>query len=216
MTHEQMTVHKALAELKTLSKRIEKEVDNSFVVAKKASDKKIDGILVSAFEELIKSTYQRATALIERRDAIKRAVVLSNAKTEVLIGKNTYTVAEAIEMKNHGIPYRKFLLHKMSTQYEQAKHKCAQNEGDALEQRAEDYVLNIISAQPKESKMTKDSEAMKKIREEFIQNNTYVLVDPLNIADKIKKLDEEIDTFMTEVDSALSVSNALTVIEIDY
>ena len=64
--------------------------------------------------------------------------------------------------------------------------------------------------------MSVDSEAMKALRKTYIENNTYDLVDPMDIAKIIEALDAEINEFNAEVDAALSVSNALTVIEFTY
>lgn len=114
MTNETMTVHKALCELKTLDARIKKAVESSvYVFANKHSNAKVSGLSVSDYCAEIKSAYQSATDLIARRDAIKRAVVLSNATTKVTVGGKEYTIAEAIEMKNHGIPTQQTLLNKL-------------------------------------------------------------------------------------------------------
>jgi hypothetical protein len=85
-----------------------------------------------------------------------------------------------------------------------------------LEKKAEKYVLDVINAQPKDSKMSVDSEAMKALRKTYIENNTYDLVDPMDVAKIMEALDAEINEFNAEVDAALSVSNALTVIEFEY
>lgn len=100
MTTEKMTIHKALCELKTLDARITKCIgETEYVFANKHSNDKVNGMTVAAYCDEIKSGYQRVTDLIKRRDAIKRAVVLSNAVTKVTVGGKEYTVAEAIEMK---------------------------------------------------------------------------------------------------------------------
>lgn len=147
---------------------------------------------------------------------MKRAVVLSNAATKVKIGDNEYTVAEAIEMKNHGMEFKSDLLRQMNSAYTAAQNELVRNGGEALEKKAEQYVLAVIAAQPKDSKMSVDSEAMKTLRQTYIDNNTYDLVDPMNIAKVMEKLDAEINEFNAEVDAALSCSNALTVIEFEY
>ena len=64
--------------------------------------------------------------------------------------------------------------------------------------------------------MSVDSDAMKALRQTYIENNTYDLIDPLDIAKVMEALDAEINEFNAEVDAALSVSNALTVIEFEY
>lgn len=217
MTTEKMTIHKALAELKTMDDRIAKAIrDTSYVLAVKHSAEKINGKTVASFKEDMRSGYQKVTDLIARRDAMKRAVVLSNATTKVKVGENEYTVAEAIEMKNHGMEFRSALLRQMNSAYVTAQNELNRNGGEALEKKAEQYVLAVIAAQPKDSKMSVDSEAMKALRKTYIENNTYDLLDPMDIAKVIDALDTEINEFNAEVDAALSVSNALTVIEFEY
>ena len=217
MTTEKMTVHKALAELKTMDDRIAKAIrDTTYVLAVKHSAEKINGMTVQNFKEKMRSGYQKATDLIARRDAMKRAVVLSNATTKVKVGENEYTVAEAIEMKNHGMEFRNMLLRQMNSAYVTAQNELNRNSGEILEKKAEKYVLDVIAAQPKDSKMTVDSEAMKTLRKTYIENNTYDLVDPLDVTQIMETLDAEINEFNAEVDAALSVSNALTVIEFEY
>ena len=104
MTTEKMTVHKALAELKVIDSRISKAInEGAYVVANKHSNEKIHGKTINDFKEYMKSCHNKVTDLINRRNAIKRAVVLSNATTKIKVGNDEYTVAEAIEMKNHGM-----------------------------------------------------------------------------------------------------------------
>lgn len=217
MTTEKMTIHKALAELKTMDDRIAKAIrETSYVLAVKHSAEKINGMTVSNFKDKMRSGYQKVADLIARRDAMKRAVVLSNATTKVKIGDNEYTVAEAIEMKNHGMEFKSDLLRQMNLAYTTAQNELIRNGGEVLEKKAEQYVLAVIAAQPKDSKMSVDSDAMKTLRQTYIDNNTYDLVDPMDIAKVMEKLDAEINEFNAEVDAALSCSNALTVIEFEY
>ena len=215
-TTEKMTIHKALSELKTIDDRILKAMNINYVLAVKHSAEKINGLTIEKFKENMKSGYQKAVDLIARRDAMKRAVVLSNASTKVKIGENEYTVAEAIEMKNHGMDFRKGLLNRITRAYTEAQNELNRNGGEALEKKAEQYVLAVIAAQPKDSKMSVDSEAMKALRKTYIENNTYDLLDPLNVTKIMEELDSEINEFEAEIDAALSVSNALTVIEFSY
>ena len=217
MTQEKMTVHRALAELKNLGDRIEKAIDDvTYVLAVKHSAEKIQGVPVADFKENIKSGYQKVQSLMARRDAMKRAVVLSNANTRVTVGDKEYTVAEAIEMKNHGMEYKRYLRNKLVSQQRTAQANLDANSGETLEKKAEQYVLSVIGAQPKDSKMSIDSEAMKALRKTYIENNTYDLIDPLGVTKIMENLMDEINEFETEVDAALSVSNSLTVIEFEY
>lgn len=217
MTTEKMTIHKALAELKTMDSRIEKAIrETTYVLAVKHSAEKINGMTVNSFKDKMRSGYQKVNDLIARRDAMKRAVVLSNATTKVKIGDKEMTIAEAIEAKNHGMEFKSALLSQMNMAYLSAQNDLMRNGGEALEKKAEQYVLAVIAAQPKDSKMSVDSDAMKSLRQTYIDNNAYDLVDPLDVTKIIEKLDAEINEFNAEVDAALSTSNALTVIEFEY
>jgi hypothetical protein len=208
-----MTIHQALVELKTLDKRISNAImEGGFVTANKHSNTKINGIPVSEFCSDVESRYQKITDLICRREAIKCAVVQSNAITAVTVGGKTYTVAEAIEMKNNGLKGKIALLNQLTSDYNQSKRIADRANGDELERRAEEHVRNLVG----NTDMKGATEEAKRAREEFIKNQTMELVDPLNVREKIEGLNEEILSFTTNVDSALSVSNALTTITIEY
>lgn len=212
-TVETMTVHKALAELKLLDSRIEKAIaEGVYCVANKHSNDKIGGVPLDDYIKIMQGGYDKATDLINRRKAIKRAVVLSNAVTNVSVSGNEYTVAEAIEMKNHGVKFEKLLMNTMNTQYRNAQMQIKQENGKDLEQRAEQYVTAIYGQKEGKTNATD----IEKVKKDFIESNTYVLVDPLCVLDKIEDLEKKINDFMAEVDSALSVSNALTEITIEY
>lgn len=216
-TKEQMTVHKALAELKVIDSRINNAIrSGTFVVANKHSNDKIHGVTINEFKNSMKSDFQKVSDLIARRNAIKKAVVASNAVTKVKVGDTEYTVATAIEMKNHGMEFKNTFKKCLESQYAVAKNELDKNSGDPLEKRAENYVLSVIQAQPKDSKMAVDSEAMKNLRAQYIKDNTYDIIDPIGVKNSIEQLDNEISSFITEVDAALSVSNALTVLDIEY
>lgn len=213
MTNEKMNIHQALVELKTLEKRIDAAIkDGRYVVANKHSNGKIAGIPVKEYADSIMSRFHKATDLIERYNAIKRAVVNSNAVTKVEVAGKTYTVAEAIEMKNHGIERTKKLLDKLVMDYTYAQREAELSNGSDLERRADDHIKNMFG----NTDIKGATEDVKRAREEFIKAQTMELVDPLDIKYMIEALREDIDTFNTTVDAALSTSNALTIIEISY
>lgn len=212
-TIEKMTVHKALAELKLLDGRIDKAIaEGIYCVANKHSNDKINGIDITEYKKLMQGRYDKVVNLIDRRKALKKAVTLSNAVTKVTINGNEYTVAEAIEMRNSGILHEDTLCKFMEEQYKKALAEIkTRNEGE-LEERAEDYVKAMFGQ--KEGKA--NTAEAEKLRKEFIANNSYELLDPLKINEKIEALEKNISDFMSEVDAALSTSNALTEITIEY
>lgn len=213
MTTEKMTVHKALCELKTLDSRVEKGIQSSvYVFANKHANAKVSGKSVSDYCTEVKSAYKSVCDLIARRDAIKRAVTMSNAVTKVQIDGYEYTIAEAIEMKNHGIPMQQKLLAKLERDNRSARKQSDDNNGDYLEMRADEYVKSLYG----NVDMKGASEEIKKVRADFIAAQTMELVDPIGINAEMVRLEKKINAFAVEIDSALSVSNALTEITVEY
>lgn len=211
-TVEKMTIHKALCELKILDSRINNAISSArFCLANKHSNEKVNGVIVEEYQETMKASYNKASDLIRRREAIKRAVVLSNAKTIVKIGGKEYTVAEAIEMNNHGIDLKLQLKNAMKKQYDSAMTAII-SKNSVVDDKATEYVVGLFGQ--KESKTA--NEEYEKARKSYIEANTMELIDPVNILEKIEALEVEIADFTTEVDSALSVSNALTEITVEY
>lgn len=212
-TSEKMTIHKALCELKIIGDRIYKEQNSMpFVFVNEQSNKKVQGINLPDYIKLIESAHQSTVDLIARRDAIKRAVVLSNATTTVMVGGKQYTVAEAIEMKNHGLEFYKKLLQKMVFEMRNAKTNAENANGKNLEARADGYIRNLYGATDMKSLTQEATEE----REKFIKQHTSELVDPLKLDAKIAELEKFIYEFSIDVDAALSTSNAVTEIEICY
>lgn len=214
MIQEVMTVHKALCELKMLDKRINESIMTAeFCRANKHSNVKIDGGTIAEYEAAAVSKYQSTMDMIIRRDAIKRAVVASNAVTEVTIGGNRYTVADAVELRRHGLSYRRTLLQAMTLQLKRVRSTIEQKNGEELT-RAADKMVEVYYGRQTDVKAI--TEEMKATREKFIEDNTYELLDPIRVENRIRELDKEITAFETEVDSALSVSNAVTEITVSY
>ena len=214
MIQEVMTVHKALCELKMLDKRINESIMTAeFCRANKHSNVKIDGGTIAEYEAAAVSKYQSTMDMIIRRDAIKRAVVASNAVTEVTIGGNRYTVADAVELRRHGLSYRRTLLQAMTLQLKRVRSTIEQKNGEELT-RAADKMVEVYYGRQTDVKAI--TEEMKATREKFIEDNTYELLDPIRVENRIRELDREITAFETEVDSALSVSNAVTEITVSY
>lgn len=213
MGKEIMTVHKALAELKLLDSRIENAIaEGIYCVANKHSNDKIGGVAIDDYIKIMQGGYDKATDLIKRQVAIKKAVTLSNAVTKVSVSGVEYTVAEAIWMKNHGVYFDNMLMNAMQRHYNTAQMQIKKENGKDLEERAEKYVTAIYGQ--KEGKT--NAADIEKVKADFLKSNQYELVNPLHVLEKIEDLEKKINDFMAEVDSALSVSNALTEITIEY
>lgn len=210
---ENMTAHKALSELKVLDARIAKEVDSAtFCVANKHSNTVVRGVPIADFSNQAKDSLKGIMTLISRRTAIKRALTRSNASTKVSIGGKEYTVAEAIDMKNVGVEYLNTLCLRLEQQFNSARNAADRENGDKLEQRADTYIQSLYQNADKKNL----SEEVRKVREDFMTAQTVEVLDPVNAAKVVAELRDEIDAFMSEVDSQISVANALTTFEVKY
>lgn len=213
MTTETMNVHQALAELKMMDKRIEKAIQTpEWVITNKHSNTKIEGVSVAEWTAEVKAKYQKVLDLIHRRDAIKRAIVNSNAVTKVLIAGEEYTVAEAIDKKNHGCTFLSMLARRLAHDHAQAKTIADRENGSRLEDRADVFVKSLIGNTDTKG-MTEEITAR---REDFIAAQTLDIVDPVCAVKEMDRLEHEVTEFLTNVDAALSVSNAVTNITVEY
>ena len=203
---ERMTIHRALTELKTLDSRIYNAIGNgTYITPNKRSNQKINGKTIEEHKRVIQGDYDKVASLIERRNKIKAAIVASNAKTEVTIAGNTMTVAEAIERKS-SIKYDQHFLDALKAQYVRATKKV-NRENEELPRKLETYLQSVLGS--KEQAKTEDVEFHTK---SFTERNEYELIDPLQLKEKIDKMEEEIENFLAEVDACLSESNAITFI----
>jgi hypothetical protein len=114
----EMSITRALVELKNLDSRINRAINSGIYIAgAKKSSKKINNIFTREdFDKRAKADYQSAIDLIKRRKMIKSKVVESNAKTMVKINNVEMSVADAIERKD-SIDYERALLSEMEKQY---------------------------------------------------------------------------------------------------
>lgn len=212
MNTEKMTIHKALAELKVLDKRIVDAMsDATFVANKKNNQEKVYGQTPDAFNKSAFAAYDKISDLIKRRNAIKSAINVSNATTKVEIGGVSYTVVEAIDKKNHGMEFYVELRDYMVNQWTRAKLEMEKNNSQ-LQAKAEKFTTDLMGGKENAVK----GEEYDACVSTYIKSNSIEMLDPIGIEKKIAELDDMINSFMPEVDAALSVSNALTTIEIEY
>ena len=205
MSTQQMSVTQALPELKLLEKRIDKvmetiqnwsKVSHNAAPVDKEKHKKETEAQIQSFNDLVK-----------RRDAIKRAIILSNAVTKVKIGQWEGTVAEAIEYKSSIRIKRNFLegmKNSLQTRREEFERRKAEVDG-RLERLLQSELGKDVKTNP---------ETITALTNSFRENNKIELVDPLDLATRVTSLEDELDAFETNVDWVLSESNGKTVIQV--
>ena len=207
-----ISITEALNELKLYDSKINKAIANAKLAsaAKKSSDK-VGVVTKEDFEERAKASYQSVTDLIANRNALKSAIVKSNAVTEVAINGKPMTVAEAIERKN-SIDYDVMLLNEMKKQYVTATD-TVNKENKKVDNKVDELLSTLIGKDSDKKISKEDQEAIEK---PYREKNEYEFIDPISIYDKMLELEADIDGFNSEVDTKLVLSNATTFIEIDF
>ncbi len=202
---QQMSITQALPELKLLEKRIDKvsdtiaewcKVSHNGAPVDKDKHKKETEAQLQSFMDLVK-----------RRDAIKRAIILSNANAKVKIGTFEGTVAEAIEYKM-SIRFKRNLLDNMKSCLQTKREEYDRMKGQ-VDSRLERLLQSELGKDVKTN-----PETITALTTSFRDNNKVELVDPLDLAVKIQSLEDELDAFETNVDWVLSQANATTMIQV--
>ena len=207
-----MTIHEALAELKALDNKIANvRSEGTYVDCAKLSATKVNGLVRMDYVKKLQGSYDKIRGLMSRRNAIRLAVVRSNGEAMVTIDGIEISVAQAIVRKSL-IEEEIFLLITLKGQYENAVNTLNKENGEKLENKLNTHLGNTIGNNYKEN--TRLAEVVSALSKDFYDNNAYGLIDPVNIGKVIEQMDAEINRFMTQVDSAISVSNALTYIEV--
>lgn len=196
----QISITRALVELKTLDKRIQKQIDSSvFVSFKGQFYQPADGIKDAA------SNFQSVNDLIERRKKIKSAIIKSNATTNVNICGQSMSVAELIETKS-SIKHKKNLLAVLKTQYGNAVNTVE--------------TINARVRKELENKSTRDNDkdkqqmSLEEFSKMYISLHGVEVFDPIKISQKIEQLEQFIVQFEQEVDYVMSEKNAVTLITV--
>jgi hypothetical protein len=206
-----ITVTRGLAELKTLDSRIQNAIAQGTYVAVVRGSKEVPlnaAVSKDELEKTIQASYQQVGDLIKRRDAIKRAIIVANSKTQVSISGATMTVAEAIERKS-SIQYTERLINTLQAQYNSATIQ-ANNQNARVEADVEKRVMAAYGND--KGKVTAEQHDL--IAKAVKGEQEAKLLDPKKIVDQIAVLRREYEDFVTEVDFVLSESNARTEIEL--
>lgn len=209
MSKEKMTLHRALAELKLIDAKIEKQISEINPTQIKQKDKLVGGYIEEKdFNSQVQSKFDSINDLINRKITIKSAIVTTNGITKVTVAGKEMTIADAINMKAV-VLFKKKLVGKLKTDYQQTIAVLNKN-NEAVNAN----VQRILEATfGKENvKVTKDD--MDAVRKPYIDANEFTLVDPLKVIDKVEEIEKEMGAFEADVDAALSEINAVTFIEI--
>lgn len=210
---QQMSITRALVELKKLNDRINTAIQSgkfiSRTVGKNTNAKLAEGLgTVDQMKAKIQASFDAVDSLIANRERIKAAIVLSNATTMVQVLGRTITVAEAIELKST-VALRQSYLTLMRTQL--MRETASVNSVNIALDATIEASLNAIYGSEK-SKI--DENTYKSVAGPQKEQKEAALLDPCKIEDRIVKLTEEIEELSSSLDFTLSESNARTIVEV--
>jgi len=204
-----MTVTDALAELTLLEKRIDSarsQLDENTLIAVVEVGKVPTGYRTrDEHATKARAALQRIDALIARRRAIKRAIVLSNASVMVAVAGQEMTVAEAIEMKNF-ITYSQSIVDTMQEAYASTRQEY-ETARARVKERLDKLAMEVLGKNASADKY-------QSLADSFLEREGVELLDPTNIAEQIENRQAFVEQFESTVDRVLSISNARTNIEV--
>lgn len=206
----QISITRALSELKVLQKRFDKEVSQLDVISVQhgLTLMKNSSVKPEDFSEKAKAQLQSVEDLQKRIHLIKTKIQQSNAITVVKIGTQEMTVLEAI-IKKSLIENQKSLLARLKRQL-----TLANDNFENATMSNENKIAKQLEDATKNSTVKLDLEVEKQIKASVESLYPIKMIDPCKLSDKIKALEDEIEEFEANVDFALSESNALTQIEV--
>lgn len=197
-----MSIHRGLAELKTLDKRIQRAANEPFVSYRIGQEPPRGFKDSASFEEAVQSNFQSVTQLIKNRNDIKAAITASNAANYVTIAGVKMTVAEAIDRRDTGIAYDKVLLTNLRRQLTQVE-QMVDSELRLMEPRLDKRIDSDLGSKDRKD----NAEEVENITEAFLKRYKPSVADPIDLRKTIKDLEESIEQFEMEVDFSLSEAN---------
>ncbi len=191
MSTQTITCTRALSLLKSLDERINRNLHTLVPVGTEGALQKptID-------KDVTRSEYQSLMDLMQQRNKLKTALIVSNATTMVTIAGETMTRADAITRKTTLLPNLISLRDKLKSEYANALNRV---------ETANKQIRTTLENSTEKGKNVEAEKAFYELRE-------LKLCDPLDIQKKLDDLNELIDKFTTDVDEALTVSNATTTV----
>lgn len=206
-----LTATEILNKLKLTKKQIEDAQSRLLVGYLTTSDKNVVPAGFKdqeAFKKEAQSRLDRVQDLIKKHQKYKKALVHSNATTNVQVGSQTMTVAEAIERKA-SIVYEKKIINSLKDNWNKLSGEMERFNGQALEVKADAF----INGMPKEAHSSENERF--EARKRFIEKNVHKFVGLEDLTNKIQAMENSVHQFESTVDTALSVCNATTILEVD-
>lgn len=210
---EEMLMTQALDERDLLVKKISDKIRSAdFIATIRHNEEKVSATLITRedFEKKAKSQLQQIQDLIARYQRIDAAIINSNANTFLELSIGTCSVAAAIAMRSRlketsvTTDFDLLLIQRMQNAYRDAV-RVVDSKNQRVQMSAEEMRNSILG---KDSK-GKDNSPLDVV-DVYVKENSFELVDPLGLKDRIEALTDTRDSLLRELDTKIKVSNATT------
>lgn len=202
MQKTQISVTRALNNLKLLDSKINSKIQGAVFAAYEVNGKP------SVQDFRPESDYQSVQDLIKERAKLKSAIMLSNTKTEVEINGKKMSVLDAIELKS-SIQYEQILLRKLQQDYSKVNSNI-----ENINARVQNTIDELVSKFAGKDAKTSTTESDSLVKSYKDTNEAKFVESKFDIIKVIKEKEEEIMTFISEVDLILSEANAKTMLDV--
>ena len=204
----ELTLTRALAELKLLDSKISKAIQELKSVSYSVNNIVPEFRVTSdEFKANYNSQMQSIQDLRNNKVILKNALMRANAETKVTIGGKEYTILEALNRKTD-ISTESLLVQTMKKQLS-ASIANVNSINNSIESNIENTIRSKSASSGNQSK-----DYIQTVRDSY-KPQMPELVNADVVEKLIKDKEEEISEFIAEVDYALSEVNAITKIKVD-
>lgn len=204
----ELTLTRALAELKLLDSKISKAIQELKSVSYSVNNIVPEFRVTSdEFKANYNSQMQSIQDLRNNKVILKNALMKANAETKVTIGGKEYTILEALNRKTD-ISTESLLVQTMKKQLS-ASIANVNSINNSIESNIENTIRSKSASSGNQSK-----DYIQTVRDSY-KPQMPELVNADVVEKIIKDKEEEISEFIAEVDYALSEINAITKIKVD-
>ena len=201
VTSHEISGARLMVEIKTVKKRLEKVLDNNtFIDQQKHDEKKGVG-------KRIQSQWQRVSDLMQRFQNLKFAQLQHNNTATINMNNQTYTIAQALAMKEHIIGLKEQVLDKLKRDRLDVE-RSMERSNSRMESNLQDLLRT--SFQSSTNNNVNHNDTIAQISNSFRSSNQVHKIDPIGIDNRIEELENEIENFRREIDFKLSEVNAIT------
>ena len=207
-----MTMLEALNKKKQLEERLNAfPSNNPYVTYISELQLSKRSLKVDEIEATLRSNFMSKQHLIKNIAEIKSKINESNAITKITVAGKEYTIADAIA-RHRAIETEKKFWAECYKQYNATIMKIEELNYDVADpEKVNRNISTLISGF---SKMT--TEQIDDLKELYIKENTFKIIDPNNLKNIIEDWKNEIDNFEALLHGAMIESNVKTTITCEF